>query len=47
MMYFVDTPFPLFNFFFHRIVFQGGEKLCAIPTAGLQEEKHSDHVSMI
>lgn len=29
-----------------RVMFQRGEKLCAVPTAGLQEEKHSDYVSM-
>lgn len=28
-------------------MFQRGEKLCSIPTEGLQEEKHSDYVSMM
>lgn len=30
----------------HRAVFQRGERLCAVPPAGLQEEKHPDYVSM-
>lgn len=32
--------------FAHRVMFQRGEKLCAVPKAGLQEEKHLDYVSM-
>lgn len=30
----------------HRVMFQRGEKLCAIPTEGLQKKKHPHHVSM-
>lgn len=30
----------------HRIMFQRGEKLCAVPSAGLQEEKYPDYVSV-
>lgn len=29
-----------------RIMFQGGEKLCAIPTARLEEKKHPYDVSL-
>lgn len=32
--------------FSHRVMFQRGEKLCAIPTAGLKEEKYPDYVSI-
>lgn len=30
----------------HRIMFQRGEKLCAISTARLKEEKHPYNVSL-
>lgn len=35
-----------FSPFAHRVMFQRVEKLCAVPTAGLQEEKHPDYVSV-
>lgn len=35
-----------FSPFAHRVMFQRGEKLCAVPTARLQEEKHPDYVAV-
>lgn len=35
-----------FSPFARRVVFQRGEKFRAVPTAGLQEEKHPDYVSL-
>lgn len=35
-----------FSPFTHRVMLQRGEQLCAVPTAGLQEKKHADYISV-
>lgn len=32
--------------FAHRVMFQRGEKLCAVPTERLKEKKHPNYVSI-